>query len=150
MKKPGVITHGTAKDLADSGVGYVAGGEGEYSRNSARPGRGINLADGGKRPRTDYRLIRQNEKALAKLERSMAVEADPAKLEKLRKSHAIKTRFIQRLQQGKGPSVPGAEGTMGARLNDDDDDERRPGKRSLPERVETLYGAEEFTPWDKV
>jgi hypothetical protein len=98
MKSRATLTHGTAKNLADHGVGYTSNGESEYSRNSARPGRDINLADGGKRPRDDNRLLRETEKELAKLERSLARETNSIRLAKLRKNLEIKTLFIVRLK----------------------------------------------------
>jgi hypothetical protein len=38
VARPGVITRGTARDLAVHGAGYVASGEGEFSRRAAQPG----------------------------------------------------------------------------------------------------------------
>ena len=46
MHKPNVTTRGTARDLADHGIGYTANGESEHSRRCAQTGSNVMLRTG--------------------------------------------------------------------------------------------------------
>jgi hypothetical protein len=126
MKSRATRTEGTAKELADNGVGYVASGEGEWSRNRAKADN-VRLRGYMPPPRNRTRApkqyatdIRCNEIELSRLERALTVERNPARVAKLRKNIAIKSAFVERLK-----------------------DEERQG-------IETIHGADEYESWDKI
>jgi hypothetical protein len=102
-RAPGVVTHGTAKDLADVGVGYTASGASEHSRQSAhngrprdefandfRPERPANLSHG--------ELIARTAKQIAKLNGDILLEDNRARREKLRHRLDLKKQVFERLQ----------------------------------------------------
>jgi hypothetical protein len=102
MARPGVITEGTARDLADSGVGYSCNGESQFSRNAAQPNtttRSHVARTKGKH--TSAALIAENKSLLATLRGAILIETSPAKLAKLRKNFEIKSRFIERLESNR-------------------------------------------------
>lgn len=99
MKRPGVVTRGTARDLADNGAGYSCNGESQYSRNAAQPNvrmAGNSAKTTGKH--TQAALIAENESQLAKLRGDISLETDPTRREKLKKNFDIKARFVARLK----------------------------------------------------
>jgi hypothetical protein len=112
MKRaPNVTRHGTPKDLADHGVGYVSSGEGEFSRRAAGGGnvkmRGYEepkpRGEGTSRlrgPRSKDALIAENERALKKLRERITRENIPALFIRLKQQIEIKSRFIARLRNG--------------------------------------------------
>src|ERR1700737_4954471 len=100
---PGVVKHGSAKNLADHGAGYSANGESEFSRQSAHAPN-VSLKKG---KRTDGRLIRETEKALRKLKYRASEERDPTRLMKLEKNIAIKSAFLDRLRPPRIITIPG-------------------------------------------
>ncbi len=102
--RPGVISRGGPKDLSDHAVGYVASGEGEYSRRAASPDANATMpsyAPKTRGPRNNAALIAQNESQMAKLRGDMLIETDPAKLAKLKKNFDIKQRFVERIRNEK-------------------------------------------------
>jgi hypothetical protein len=98
--RPGVTTRGTAKDLADHGVGYSSNGEGEYSRRSAQAPEVtmVGFVPKGRGKQTTPALIAEHTSLLAKLRGEMLLETDPARLAKLKKNFDIKQRFVDRLR----------------------------------------------------
>jgi hypothetical protein len=101
-KRPGVTSVGTARDLAEKGLGYAANGIGEYSRHSAHsqniklPGY-VEHGPKVRGPRAPGQLLGETIKALAKLERDARTERDLTRLAKLKKNIGIKSAFIARL-----------------------------------------------------
>jgi hypothetical protein len=100
MRRPGVFTRGTARDLADLGNGYAANGEGQYSRQAASPPL---VALSGYVPKTRGRrshsaLIAQNVSLMAKLRGDLLLTDDPIKRARIEKNLDIKQRFIARLK----------------------------------------------------
>lgn len=94
------MKRGTAQELAEHGVGYVASGEGQYSRNVASS---ANIKLGGYRePETDDKsissLIAHQTKLLQRLREKLAREIDPVRRAKLQKDFEIKARFIVKLR----------------------------------------------------
>jgi hypothetical protein len=98
QRRPTVFRGGTAREIAEHGLGYSANGESQYSRNAAATAN-IVLSKG---KRTDGRLLRENENQLAKIAQRLSIETDPAKIMKLRKDHAIKSRFVEKLKSELG------------------------------------------------
>jgi hypothetical protein len=100
MTRPGVITRGTARDLADHDAGYSPNGESEHSRRSASAPNFTTRSHVArtKGKHTSAALIAENQSLLAKLRGEMLTETNPAKLAKLRKNFEIKTRFITKLE----------------------------------------------------
>jgi hypothetical protein len=105
VKRP-VIVRGTAKDLADHGVGYVSTGEGQWTRQAAQPGNTKlahfhENAPGTRRfrgPRSKADSLRLNEAELVRLRNAASFETNPTRLAKLRKNIDIKSTFLRRLQ----------------------------------------------------
>ncbi|MCU1340537.1 MAG: hypothetical protein JWO19_6118 [Bryobacterales bacterium] len=112
MKRPGVTSHGTARDLAEKGDGYAANGLSEHSRHSAHsqniklPGY-IERGPKVRGPRSGGELVGENVKALAKLERDARCETNPVRLAKLKKNIEIKKRFIEKLGGNVGKQITG-------------------------------------------
>src|SRR5260370_36831316 len=106
MKRAGVISHGTARDLAEKGEGYAANGLSEHSRHAAHsqniklPSYQANVRK-IRGPKSSAELIEEATKALAKLQRDARSETNPVRLAKLRKNVEIKTRFIKILEQNR-------------------------------------------------
>jgi hypothetical protein len=92
-KRPGVVTTGTARDLAEHDGGYSANGESQHSRQVAHAN--LRLGEG---KRTSGRLIREQDGALAKLKYQASIEMDPAKLAKIIKNIGIKSAFVAKLK----------------------------------------------------
>ena len=102
-RAPGIVRHGTARNLADHRDGCSANGESEFSRQSAHaPNISLN-----KGKRTDGRLIRETEKALGKLKYRASEERDPKRIMKLEKNIAIKSAFLDRLRPPRITTIPG-------------------------------------------
>jgi hypothetical protein len=100
---PGVVRHGTAKNLADVGQGYSANGESEHSRQSAHGGsdKRQRLTTPPKWVRGDLtvgELIEKNAKQLAKLNSHILLERDPDRKANIQKQAEIKSRFLARLK----------------------------------------------------
>jgi hypothetical protein len=108
---PKVIQHGTAKQLADVGVGYTASGASEHSRNAAHSANDIKLASHTPRKQRDrtfggprYVTLSLGEKiafqtsALAKLNIDLILEKNSERRAKLQKNIAIKSAFLERLK----------------------------------------------------
>jgi hypothetical protein len=94
-------------DLADKAVGYSSSGESEYSRHAAHsqnlklPGYREGAPGSGPKvrgPRSSTALIKENVRALAKLERDARREIDPIRLAKLLKNVGIKKRFLEKIE----------------------------------------------------
>ena len=104
-KAPGVIRHGTARDLADHGVGYTASGESEYSRHSANAKNQTQMErrhEHGRAPRASknvHELLARANYELRKLKIEISLESSRERLTKLQKDLAIKTAFIARLEK---------------------------------------------------
>jgi hypothetical protein len=101
---PGVVRHGTAKNLAGHDGGYSASGESQFSRQSAHS---ANVKTRGyvenhpakvSGPRSHGELIAENERALAKIRAQLATENNPARLVKLKRDLEIKSAFVARLR----------------------------------------------------
>ena len=95
-----IIKRGTARDSAEHGVGYVASGESQYSRNVAAS---ANIKLGGyAEPERDDKSIRSlidhQEKLLKRLRENLAREINPERRAKLQKDYEIKTRFVMKLR----------------------------------------------------
>jgi hypothetical protein len=100
--RPRVITHGTAKDLADNAVGYSPNGESEHSRRSAQPTPTmVGHVRKGRGPQTTAELVADHTSRLAKLRGEMLLETNPARLAKLKKNFDIKQKFVDRLRNEK-------------------------------------------------
>jgi hypothetical protein len=98
-KRPGVIVHGTAADLAADSGGYVSSGEGQYSRRSANPPVTMVGYESKRQGRHTVRqLIRWHTSQLAKLRGEILMATDPTRLVKLQKNFDIKTRFVAKLR----------------------------------------------------
>jgi hypothetical protein len=104
-RAPGVVTHGTAKQAADVGIGYTASGVSEHSRQIAHstntkmqgyvepePPRWLQ-GD----PTLDEKIADQTKK-LAALRARLKTERDPERRAKVMKNIEIKTRFIAQLK----------------------------------------------------
>jgi hypothetical protein len=117
-KRPGVVSHGTARDLADHSVGYSASGESQFSRNAASTGGGRDadqLPDsikGRYAPDRKSNLIFRNRQEIRKIARKIKDETDPAKLAKLKKNYAIKSMFLAKLERARHEHQP-SETTAG-------------------------------------
>ena|ERR1700722_889633 len=105
---PGVLRHGTAKDLADVANGYTASGASEHSRNSAHSHIShLNSFVDDTRPpewaRTEKDAlgftIADNARQLAALHMRLRTETNEQRRDKLRKNIQIKTKFLDRLKQ---------------------------------------------------
>lgn len=149
-KRPGVTQHGTAKQLADNGVGYTASGESEWSRQAASNGnakmqsaepdqvRGVFKS----KPKED--LIYRNRHAIRKLARKMKTETDPIKLAKLKKHYEIKSMFLSKLEGSKHEHQSQASATGPATVGP------KPGEISESwnwETVEDIPGESDVDPW---
>jgi hypothetical protein len=111
---PGVVRHGTARQLADVGIGYTASGAGEYTRQAAHAAAGIKMNSHAPRkdrgrdfPGKRYPTMSLGEKiafqasALAKLNIDLILETSAEKRAKIAKNVDIKTRFLERLKLGR-------------------------------------------------
>lgn len=107
-KAPGITRMGTARDLADSAIGYVSSGESQWTRDAAgganvkmhgyeeRPsGEGTSRIRG---PRSKDALIEENKRALTKLRQRVGRENVPARILKLKQQIDIKQAFIAKLE----------------------------------------------------
>jgi hypothetical protein len=107
VKSRATLTHGTARDLADHGVGYTASGEGEWSRSVARPGN-IKL-NGYDEPIPRYITHQPHPRThipgdtiglyrhqIKKMKARLREETDPARIAKLHLGIKIKTDLIAR------------------------------------------------------
>jgi hypothetical protein len=103
----GAIKRGTAREQSEHDAGYVASGEGEYSRHVASPGNvkmrgyaepnppGTTRKRG---PREREELIAEQRRHLAKLHEKIKRENIPARFLKIKESIDIKARFIAKLE----------------------------------------------------
>jgi hypothetical protein len=115
-KAPGVIRHGTPRDLADHGVGYTASGASEHTRESAHGKTGgtndTRVTYGGKvwRERVtakasavaDYnrqQAIKIVQSELENLRRAMKTETSPARLARFEKHFAERQANLAHLQR---------------------------------------------------
>jgi len=135
---PRVVRHGTAKDLADHAVGYVASGSSEHTRHAAHGGKveakpepehieGTARIEGrshGRGSRTREQNIRESRKRIAGIARRMKTETDPVKLAALEKNYAIKSAYLAKLFSGSDAKI-------------------------RVEPILTLPGEDDFEPWDK-
>jgi hypothetical protein len=103
-KSRATLTVGTARDLADHGVGYVASGEGEYSRQSARPDQ-VRMNSYVPPPRwkpgqqhPNAKDIGFHEVAIETMQRRLTVEKDPKRIAKLKRDIEAKTKFVAKLR----------------------------------------------------
>jgi len=103
-KRPGIVRHGTARDDADNAPGYVASGSSEHTRHAAHGGKVEEKAEpdhikgrfiDARRSVAD--LIYENRRELRKLAAKIENERDPVRIERFRKSAAIKSRFLASL-----------------------------------------------------
>jgi hypothetical protein len=124
---PGVVRHGTARDLADKAMGYVASGTSEHTRQISHAN--IKLGDG---KRTDGRLLRETAKELAKLEHKLTCETDPVRRAKCAKNVSIKRSFLAKIEK---------------QLADEHPNEPKVKTRNW---ITNLPGENDFEPWDKV
>lgn len=102
-KPPGVIRTGTARDLADHGVGYTANGESEHSRRAAQPGSNVTLRSGAgllniKGRRTVELNLACNEVEVLRMKAALCTETNPTRRQKLVKNLEIKGAFCERLR----------------------------------------------------
>jgi hypothetical protein len=98
---PGVVRHGTAKNLADVGQGYSANGESEFSRQSAHSANAVKMRGNSPKTtgkRTTAEIIAQNETQLAKLRGNLLIENNPARIAKMKRDLEIKSAFVARLK----------------------------------------------------
>lgn len=94
----------TAAQDAASAPGYVASGEGQFSRRSANPAeRPVNMTSA---PRTEpkphgylmlHQLIAKNDRELSKIQKRLVHETDPVVRQRLQRNLEIKSRFLSRL-----------------------------------------------------
>jgi hypothetical protein len=104
-RAPGVVTHGTAKQAADVGIGYTASGVSEHSRQIAHS---TNIKMHGyvepappqwtRSGPTVAEKIADQEKKLAALHMRLRTERDPERRAKVTSNIEIKTRFIAQLK----------------------------------------------------
>ena len=103
---PGVRRHGTAKDLADHGVGYVSSGEGEFSRRAASSGN-INLRGNvsrrkGRSPNASVAdQIAYQQSELARIRGNLLLTNSPAKMVALKDLVEKKRVHIAKLENEK-------------------------------------------------
>lgn len=87
MKAPGIRREGTAKQLADHDRGYVASGEGQYSRRSAHA-HDIKL---------QHTLVPRMEKRILQSQSKLQTETDPIRRARLEKDIRTKREIIERV-----------------------------------------------------
>ena len=111
-RAPRLIQHGTAKDLADVGAGYVASGASEHSRQAAHSANDIKFTSHVPRKQNDRRVfggprypalslgekIAFQSSALAKLNMDLLLEKSPERRAKIETNIGIKTKFLERLK----------------------------------------------------
>jgi hypothetical protein len=119
-RRPGAVTHGTARDLADHGAGYSANGESQFSRQSASTADSVKLpsyaprqqrADKKKSPEA---LLKFQRSALARLRYDLSMATSTIRRQKIENNLAIKTRFIATLERSIHVNFPSTSPTGSA------------------------------------
>lgn len=103
---PGVIRHGTARDLDNLGIGYSASGSSEHSRHAAHSQNTKTAGYVEPKPplwaRTEREQlgekIAKQAKFLAALHMRLRTETSPERAAKFGKDIEIKTRFLEKLK----------------------------------------------------
>ena len=119
MKRPGAVT---SRDPAEPG--YSASGASEHSRHAAHS-QNIKLPGYSERtpkirgPRSGSELVRENVKALAKLERDARRETNPVRRAKLEKNIKIKKRFIEKIGGNEDKQITGRSAARTGRVVED-------------------------------
>lgn len=102
--RPHIFTRGTAKEIADHADGYVASGEGEYSRRSAATP-DVNMRGHVSRQRgKDKSIAEQIEyqtRELARIRGNISLATNPAKIAALRQLQQNKQRLLTQLENSR-------------------------------------------------
>jgi hypothetical protein len=98
----GAIKHGTARELADQGVGYSASGSSEHSRHAAHSQSSREHYDfrpERKGKMTHGEFIARTSRQVAKLSGDILLEDNRARKARLQKDHLLKSQLLERLKR---------------------------------------------------
>jgi hypothetical protein len=98
MKAPRVVRTGTAKELAEAGIGYTSNGVSEHSRHSSKAKAEYDFHPRAPKDLTPGELLVRTSQQLAKLTIDLRLETSPEKVARIRRDIKCKTELFERLK----------------------------------------------------